>query len=288
MRMNDRTLLAPDGTRIAFGVAGTGPALMLSNGLTTTTTFWKYLRPMWQEEYTVVTWDLPGHGGSGPAATPQSATIEAQPAIMARIMDTLGLQSVVHVGWSVGSQIVLEMYRQYPERVRALVILFGPAGKALESTRLPVSGKLIERTMRHPQAHRLTALLTRICALPMAPGVPELLRKARLIGLQTSEKDLRQVLDDLSRLDPKTVPIMTVSTQRHLAYDVLPSVRVPTLIMAARRDPFMPVDHVAMPMHQAAPGSELVVLETATHAALLDYPDEIAKHVDDFLRRRLS
>jgi hypothetical protein len=33
------------------------------------------------------------------------------PAIMARIMDAIGLERAVHVGWSVGSQIVLEMYR---------------------------------------------------------------------------------------------------------------------------------------------------------------------------------
>src|SRR5262245_3186701 len=129
--VNDQSLLRPDGTRIAFGVTGRGPALMLTNGLTTSTTFWKYLRPIWAEKYTVVTWDFPGHGESGPAATSASATVPALPEMMAAILDRLGIERAVHVGWSVGSQVVLELYRQLPERARALVMLFGPAGRAL-------------------------------------------------------------------------------------------------------------------------------------------------------------
>ena len=49
MRTNDQSLLAPDGTRIAFRAVGSGPTLLLTNGLTTTSTFWKYLIPIWLE-----------------------------------------------------------------------------------------------------------------------------------------------------------------------------------------------------------------------------------------------
>jgi pimeloyl-ACP methyl ester carboxylesterase len=115
----------------------------------TSTSFWKYLRPLWLRKYTVVTWDFPEHGSSGPGASRQGASIEALPAIMARIMDAIGLERAVHVGWSVGAQIVLEMYRQFPERVDGLVTLLGPAGRALESTRLPISGRLLEQLVSH-------------------------------------------------------------------------------------------------------------------------------------------
>jgi pimeloyl-ACP methyl ester carboxylesterase len=138
------------------------------------------------------------------------------------------------------------------------------------------------------QAHVISRLIAGFVELPMAPGLSRLLRQARLIGLQTSERDLRQILDQLARMDPRTAPRLALSSQRHSAYDVLPRVQVPLLIMAAGRDPFMPVKRVAIPMHQAAPGSELVIIEGATHAALLDFPDEIAKHVDEFLARRLG
>jgi 3-oxoadipate enol-lactonase len=288
MQINDRSLLAADGTRIAYGVVGSGPALMLTNGLTTSTGFWKYLHPRWQAHYTVITWELPGHGNSGPSVTPQGATIEALPAIMARIMDAAGVAHAAHIGWSVGCQIVLEMYRQYPERVLALAMLFGPAGKALERTRLPISGKRLEQLARHAQAARFAALLSRLARLPIGPGLMALLRRARLIGRETSPADLREVLDHVAQLDPNTLPLMTVSSQQHSAYDLLASVAVPLLIMAGGQDPFMPLESVALPMKHAAQGSELVVLEKATHAALLDFPDQVGEHVEDFLARRLG
>jgi pimeloyl-ACP methyl ester carboxylesterase len=287
MLMNDRHLSAADGTRIAYGVAGSGPALMLTNGLTTSTGFWKYLRPRWLERHTVVTWDLPGHGDSGPSASAESATIEGLPAIMASVLDAAGVERAVHVGWSVGAQVVLEMYRQYPQRVCALATLFGPAGKALESTRLPLSGKRLEQLASYSQAERVVSLLAKIARLPLRRHVYAMLRRAHLVGMHTSEEDLQEIFNHIARLDPKTLPLLTLSCQRHSAYDLLPTLAVPLLIMAGGDDPFMPLEGVAVPMHRAAPGSELVVLPTATHAALLDFPDEIAQHVEEFLARRL-
>ncbi|HEX6239525.1 MAG TPA: alpha/beta hydrolase, partial [Polyangiales bacterium] len=163
--------------------------------------------------------------------------------------------------------------------------LFGPAGNALEHTRLPISGKQLERLAGHGQAVRVALLVTRLARLPVGAGLMTWLRRARLIGARTSADDLREILDHVVHLDPRTLPLMTLSCQRHSAYDVLPRVTVPLLIMAGGQDPFMPLESVAMHMHEAAPGSELVVLETATHAALLDFPDEIGAHVEAFLAR---
>lgn len=258
---------------------------MLSNGLTTSTGFWKYLQPRWRAHYTVITWDLPGHGSSGPSATAAGASIEALPAIMARILDAEAIARAAHIGWSVGSQIVLEMYRQFPERVSALGTLFGPAGNALEHTRLPISGAHLERMAGHSQAARMTSLLRYLARMPVSAPLMSLLRSARLIGTRTSASDLREILDHVARLDPRTLPLMTLSCQRHSAYDVLPQIEVPLLIMAGGQDPFMPLESVAMRMHELAKGSELVVLESATHAALLDFPDEIGAHVEEFLAR---
>jgi 3-oxoadipate enol-lactonase len=118
--------------------------------------------------------------------------------------------------------------------------------------------------------------------------VVPLIRRARLIGKDTSVGDLREVLDQLARVDPHTAPPMLLSCQRHDAHDVLTRLTVPLLIMAGGRDPFMPAQRVALPMHHAAPGSELVLLEQATHSALLDFPEEIAHAVDDFIMRRVQ
>src|SRR5690349_15004882 len=56
-----------DGTEVSYELVGNGPALVLTNGLTTTSTFWKYLQPRWAPHHSVLTWDFPGHGKSAPA-----------------------------------------------------------------------------------------------------------------------------------------------------------------------------------------------------------------------------
>ena len=59
---NHLTVSAPDGTTIAYSVAGKGPALVLTNGLTTTSFFWKYLRAR--------------HAVDGPVGPPDAAVAE--------------------------------------------------------------------------------------------------------------------------------------------------------------------------------------------------------------------
>ena len=136
----ERQLIAADGTTITYTVEGEGPALLLTNGLTTNTAFWKYLRPIWLRYHTVITWDLPGHGRSGPASSARFASVEAQAILMRDILDACGVQRALSVGWSTGCQLVLEMYRQFPARCAGLALLFGPAGQVLDTTQLPLPG----------------------------------------------------------------------------------------------------------------------------------------------------
>src|SRR5262249_28760550 len=148
LSINDRYLVAHDGTRIAYRVEGSGPALVLTNGLTTTTTFWKYLRPRWLQKHTLLTWDLPGHGNSGPAQSAEGASFPGQPRFLAAVMRAAGLSHAAQIGWSTGAQVVLETYRQFPALCDSLSLLLGGAGNVLTTSRLPVGGALIDRLAR--------------------------------------------------------------------------------------------------------------------------------------------
>lgn len=98
MRTHHRYLLAADGSRVAWGEAGPRgeagrsaaigeaeghpeaaraepPALLLCNGLTTNTVFWRHLLPHLEVHHRVLTWDLKGHGDSGPARTRGGASV---------------------------------------------------------------------------------------------------------------------------------------------------------------------------------------------------------------------
>ncbi len=282
MKPNDRFMTAPDGTRIAYGVAGKGPALVLSNGLTTTKNFWVHLWPAWTERYTVVTWDYPGHGESAPTNTERGATIEAQPAILAGILDELGIESAAHVGFSVGCQVLLELYRQFPERCDALIALLGTAEHAISSTGMwlpaPLLSRIFHRTPRAlfaPGFRVLSQFANTQAGLALG-------RRLALVG-SASADDMAGIIDHFGQLDPDTMRVMACSAEAHSAVDVLPTVRVPMLIVAGDKDVFAPAERVGVPMHRAAKGSQLLRLPEATHTAMVDHAREIDAAVETFL-----
>ncbi|HEX4354570.1 MAG TPA: alpha/beta hydrolase [Polyangiales bacterium] len=258
---------------------------MLTNGLTTTSTFWKYLQPIWLRDHQIVTWDLPGHGGSAPAASAMTATIEAQPSIIRAVMAAIGIERACQIGWSTGSQVVLELYRQHPQLCDRLVLLLGGAGHALDATQLPVGGATIDRLARalSPRAFRpVFRLLTIGMPTPLGLAIG---RRTGLFGPRVSEADELEIARHIGTVDPTTLLLMLRSIQAHDARSVLPSLRVPLLIVAGDRDPFAPTELVGARLHENAHGSELLRLPEGTHTALLEHYDQIANVVEAFSRR---
>ena len=281
--MSQQFVEAPDGTRVAFSVRGSGPALVLTNGLTTTSWFWQYLAPRWAEGHTVITWELPGHGSSEPARSRTSASIEGQPAIIVRIMDELGIRSATHVGFSVGCQVVLELARQAPDRCDALVALFGSYEHALRSTALPVPGALLHRMLHDRGGPAFASFVFRLAQLARAPGGLALVRGLHIVGRQAREEDLKRMMRNMLRLHPATCAALACSAEEHSAAPGLAHLRMPLLIMAGDRDRFAPPRRVGEPLHRAVPHSVFVRLTTATHTALFDHAEQIDESVSSFL-----
>jgi pimeloyl-ACP methyl ester carboxylesterase len=288
MNAGSSWLRASDGTRIAYRVQGSGPALVLTNGLTTSTVFWKHVAPIWARRHSVLSWDLPGHGASGPAQSPESASVEAQARFVVQLMAAAGIERAVQVGWSTGCQVVLESYRHAPERCEALVLILGSAGRVLDTTRLPLDGALIAKLVRFTPRPVFRALYRTLSRGTLAPFGDVLGRKLGLIGAGAAREDVRDVLEHIPTVDPGTLQTLLWSLSQHDATDALVSARVPSLIIAGDADPFAPADLVGIPLHEASPHSELVRLPEATHTALLDHALEIAEAVEDFVGRAVG
>lgn len=275
----------PDGTVVSFECVGQGPALVLTNGLTTTSTFWKYLKPLWAQRHTVVTWDLPGHGDSTPARTPWAATIEAQPTLLAQVMTAARVDQAVHIGFSMGSQLVLEMYRQHPERCTALVSLLGGAGNVLSTTRLPLEGSSLQWLMQRPDAvfSALYRLFVGVTGLPIVSHRTS--RALGVVGARSKADDFREMADHLGRVHPATLRRMALSAEVHSVFDVLGKINVPLLIVSGDRDTFAPPELTGVRMQRAAKGSELVRLPGVTHFGMLEEPQRIADVIERVITR---
>jgi pimeloyl-ACP methyl ester carboxylesterase len=96
----------------------------------------------------------------------------------------------------------------------------------------------------------------------------------------------REVLDELfahaAGLDPELLAEVTASYLEHDAFDVLPTITVPTLLIAGERDDLTPVA-TAERMRDAIPGSRLVVFPGHTHLVQVEDPDGVHAAIDAFL-----
>src|SRR5206468_1337847 len=83
----------------------------------------------------VVTWDYRSHGKSGRIAnvSREKVTVASSVHDLKAVMDAAGVKSAVLAGHSMGVQVILEMWRRHPERVRGLALVCGAFGRPLDT-----------------------------------------------------------------------------------------------------------------------------------------------------------
>ncbi|MEU9100630.1 alpha/beta hydrolase [Streptomyces sp. NPDC048361] len=103
-------------------VEGAGPVVVLSAGLGMSWFDWDPVVPLLAPHHTVVRFDRPGHGLSGPALVPPSAAGEAHR--IAGILDALGAAGpATVVGHSIAGFHAEAFARLYPARAAGLVLV---------------------------------------------------------------------------------------------------------------------------------------------------------------------
>jgi poly(3-hydroxyoctanoate) depolymerase len=124
-------------------VQGKGDPLLLINGMTRPLQSWE---PFTQALHhrTAVTFDAPGVGGSPTPRRPIS--IAGLAAVAAAVLDAAGLDGADVVGFSHGGAVAQQFARDFPARVRRLVLVSTSCG--VGST--PGSRRAFLRGMRRP------------------------------------------------------------------------------------------------------------------------------------------
>src|SRR6266550_3955065 len=114
-----------DGTRIHYVNYGKGrEALVLIHGWTSNLEFWRDQIPDLAKRNRVIAIDLPGHGQSDKPQITYSMDLFAR-AVDAVLRDA-HVDRAVLVGHSMGTPVIRQFYRKYPQKTLALVIVDGP------------------------------------------------------------------------------------------------------------------------------------------------------------------
>jgi pimeloyl-ACP methyl ester carboxylesterase len=126
-----------EGVRIHCRSAGSGPTLLLVHGYLVSQRSWEAVLPALAERFTVIAFDLPGHGESDrPASFPY--TLDAFAHTTIGLLDALGIARARLCGHSFGGSVALAAAARAPERIERLVGVC-PITYAI---RFPLEGRL--------------------------------------------------------------------------------------------------------------------------------------------------
>ncbi len=266
------------GHRVAYRCAGSGPAILLVHGITSTSATWERVMPYLARRFTVIAPDLIGHGES---AKPRGDySLGAHASGVRDLMVSLGHESATFVGHSLGGGVVMQLAYQFPERCERLVLVdSGGLGREvsilLRAATLPGS-ELALPFLAHTRlldAGRAIGSLLGRTGIRVATDLGELGRghasledpEARSAFLHT----LRTIVDPLGQR-------VSATDRLYLAENI------PFMLVWGKRDRIIPVDH-GLAAHELVPSSRLEVFEEAGHFPHIDDPQRFLDVLLDFI-----
>ena len=282
MHLSRHFIERPDGTRICWFDSGTpGPVLMIANGLGGPVAALRTYIRHFAQTHRVVTWDYRGlyASGLGPQA---SLDVPAHAADAHAVIAALGARVDTYVGWSMGVQVGLELYRHDPSALRRLVLMSGTAGRPFDTV-FPAGPRLVTGLV--DAAHRLRwAAPTAIRALRSAPRADLVLKRLGLMADTFAPELYREVLGDFQSLDFDVYFRLLAALGRHDAEAVLAAVSAPTLVISGTRDLITP-PRLARRLAQGIAGAEYFALPAGSHYAAAEYPELVIARVERFIER---
>jgi len=285
-----------DDVSLYWRAVGTGPLIVCCNGVGVSTFFWKYLVAHFRGTHTIVVWDYRGHGRSDRDLDPHTADmrIERHADDLSAVLDAvteghaeLKEQPPLLVGHSMGCQVALETRRRHPEWVGGLVLMLGTAGNALETffdnPRSPSFFRMAHRIIFR-SGERSNELIRPLLESPLAWKVAT---KFSLVDpYYTKQEDMLPYLAHLATLDQRLFIENVLKTNEHNAWEILPELDRPLLVIAAENDKFTPM-WCSEKMVNDTPDAELLLLADASHAALIEQPETINHRLDRFISERM-
>lgn len=276
---------------IYWELHGQGIPLICCNGVGVSTFFWKYITDNFKDRFQILLWDYRGHGKSQRdfGTTIPDLSIKQHAQDLHELYTHLfpAKPQVVLVGHSMGCQVLVEFYDQYPERTLSLILMLGTVGKALETFGDNPHSKYYFRFAQKVVRRFGTRINKLIPPLIRSPLAWPFVHKLSIVDpLYTAKEDFLPYLTHLSSMNFILFLEAAWQCQIHDAWHTLPKITVPTLMVAGENDFFMPL-HCAKKITQIIPKAELLVLAEGTHSAIIEQPETINHRLERFFAEHL-
>ncbi len=252
--------IAPDGVHIYYEVQGTGEPLLLIAGQSNDHHLWNLVRRDFARHYQVIVYDQRGTGLSDkPEQPPYSTRGFARDAVA--VLDHLGVNRAHAYGVSMGGAIAQWLGIDHAGRTGGLVLACSTAGVTHGVRRSAEMQALLD----HPDNSKVLAtFFTSRWSLPPF-----------FLSMRPSLK---------TPMPKYAEQLHAQASKEHDAWNWLPSITAPVLIMHGRDDQLVPMANAQL-LAGRIPHAELYLVRRGRHMFFIEFRKEVNRVVKEFLHR---
>ncbi|WP_336096897.1 alpha/beta fold hydrolase [Roseovarius sp. CH_XMU1461] len=247
----------------AYSVEGAGPPLFLIHGIGAARNTWAKALPVLLPHFTVITYDLRGHG-----ASPRSEGVFGLDELVAdleRLRERTGFEQAHFAGHSLGGMIGPAYAHRYPDRVLSLGLLSTAAFRTEDD------GAKVRAVVQAMRDKGIAQVLGTLTDRWFTDAFIE--RHADVV-----EARLKQVV----ATDPEVfLNVFDIYATTEMA-PWLHEVTAPSLVLTGENDGGCN-PRLNRAIDAALPRSELVILDGYKHSLLLEAGDVVAGHIKRFI-----
>lgn len=253
------------GKKIDYATAGTGLPLLLLHAFPLNQSMFDPQMAALSKASQVIVLNVPGIGRSeaGPVSMDGIADIAAA------LLEELKIPSAVVGGVSMGGYAAFSFARRYPERLLGLILADTRAAPDTPEARLARKTS-VEFVLQNGSAAFAKQSLPKFVGETTARTNPEVLEVVRKMIEAAPPRVIAELLEALAG--------------RRDSRDLLPSIKVPTLVLCGSEDTLTPAKE-AREWSAKIPSAEFVEIDGAGHLANLEKPQTFNAAVLKFLAK---
>jgi 3-oxoadipate enol-lactonase len=256
---------------IYYEIHGKGEPLVLIYGYIGHSGLWFRQIPILSKKYRVIAFDNRGVGRSDKPDIPYTMAMMAGD--IAGLLDIMGIDTAHIFGISMGGMIAQHFALNYPQRVISLILGCTTCGGVHSIQPKPESLAALfdfERMKRNPEEF-VRQVMPFCFSQEFINKNPDIVEKRVAKQLEYPTP-------------PHGATRQAAAIMGHDTYELLPEIKLPTLVIAGDNDRLIPVENSRI-LASRIPKAELVIIKGAGHEFFIEDAEEANKIVLGFLER---
>mgnify|MGYP003326676025 CR=1 FL=1 len=248
-----------------YSIQGSGPALFLTHGIGAAKNAWRFLLPELSKHFTVVTYDLRGHGNS--PVTNKNFSLDDLVLDLEKIREKTKIDKAHFAGHSLGGMIAPAYAIKFPNRVLSVGLLSTVAGRSDVDKNNVL--KIISEMEKTGVEQTLQKLTTRWFTDEFIEENPDLVKTR-----------LKQVIDT----DPEVfLNVFKIYANTEMI-TWLKNISKPCLLMTGENDLGSTVD-MSKRLSEVINNSQLKVIKDGKHLCGIECADDVNMAIKNFIEQ---